>query len=135
MNLEKIFKKAILLHVAVLVVGIIFAFYPSETVERANEFLDQNNWYADNEGSYLIFILIFFILVLIYLYSLYAIYNFKKKGKTEFLYSLIVLTISNLFMGEYAYSVFDIFFLDISSMLSGAILIFIYFTNLSKKFR
>jgi hypothetical protein len=135
MNLEKIFKKAILLHVAVLVVGIIFAFYPSETVERANEFLDQNNWYADNEGSYLIFILIFFILVLIYLYSLYAIYNFKKKGKTVFLYSLIVLTISNLFMGEYAYSVFDIFFLDISSMLSGAILIFIYFTNLSKKFR
>ena len=135
MNLEKIFKKAILLHVAVLVVGIIFAFYPSETVERANEFLDQNNWYADNEGSYLIFILIFYILVLIYLYSLYAIYNFKKKGRKIFLYSLIVLTITSLFIGEYAYSAFDIFFLEVSSMLSGAILIFLYFTNLSKKFK
>jgi hypothetical protein len=116
-------------------VGIIFAFYPSETVERANEFLDQNNWYADNEGSYLVLILIFFILVLIYFYSLYAIYNFKKKGRKIFLYSLIVLTISNLFMGEYALTVFDLFFLDVSSMLSGAILIFLYFTNLSKKFK
>ena len=135
MNLEKTFKKVVLFHVAVLVVGIIFAFYPSETVERANEFLDQNNWYADNVGSYLIYILIFYILVLIYLYSLYAIYNFKKKGRKIFLYSLIVLTISSLFMGEYAYSVFDIFFLDVSSMLSGAILIFLYFTNLSKKFK
>lgn len=135
MNLEKTFKKVVLFHVAVLVVGIIFVFYPSETVERANEFLDQNNWYADNVGSYLIFILIFFILVLINLYSLYAIYNFKKKGRKIFLYSLIVLTISSLFMGEYAYSVFDIFFLEVSSMLSGAILIFLYFTNLSKKFK
>ena len=106
MNLEKTFKKVILFDVVVLVVGIIFAFYPSETVERANEFLDQNNWYNDNEGSYLIFI-----------------------------YSLIVLTISNLFMGEYALTVFDLFFLDISAMLSGAILIFLYFTNLSKKFK
>src|SRR5210317_976491 len=113
MNLEKTFKKVILFDVVVLVVGIIFAFYPSETVERANEFLDQNNWYTDNEGSYLIFILIFLILVLIYFYSLYAIYNFKKKGRTIFLYSLIVLTISNLFMGEYALTVFDLFFLDI----------------------
>jgi len=135
MNLEKTFKKVVLFHVAVLVVGIIFAFYPSETVERANEFLDQNNWYADNVGSYLIYILIFFILVLIYFYSLYAIYNFKKKGRTIFLYSLIVITISNLFMGEYALTVFDLFFLDVSSMLSGAILIFLYFTNLSKKFK
>ena len=135
MNLEKTFKKVILFDVVVLVVGIIFAFYPSKTVERANEFLDQNNWYADNEGSYLVLILIFFILVLIYFYSLYAIYNFKKKGRTIFLYSLIVITISNLFMGEYALTVFDLFFLDVSSMLSGAILIFLYFTNLSKKFK
>jgi len=135
MNLEKTFKKVILFHVATLVASIIVAFNPSESVERANEFLDQSNWYADNEGSYLIFILIFFILVLIYFYSLYAIYNFKKKGRTIFLYSLIVLTISNLFMGEYALTVFDLFFLDISAMLSGAILIFLYFTNLSKKFK
>ncbi|WP_440928716.1 hypothetical protein [Candidatus Pelagibacter sp.] len=135
MNLEKTFKKVILIQVATLVGGIIAAFYPSESVEKANEFLDQSNWYADNEGSYLVLISIFLILVLIYLYSLYAIYNFKKKGRNIFLYSLILLTISNLFAGEYAYSVFDIFFLDISSMLSGAILIFIYFTNLNKKFR
>jgi len=135
MNLEKTFKKVILFDVVVFFVGIIFAFYPSKTVERANEFLDQNNWYADNEGSYLVLILIFFILVLIYFYSLYAIYNFKKKGRKIFLYSLIVITISNLFMGEYALTVFDLFFLDISSMLSGAILIFLYFTNLSKKFK
>jgi len=135
MNLEKTFKKVILFHVATLVASIIVAFNPSESVERANEFLDQSNWYADNEGSYLIFILIFFILVLIYFYSLYAIYNFKKKGRSIFLYFLIILTISNLFAGEYAYSAFDIFFLDVSSLLSGAILIFLYFTNLSKKFK
>jgi len=135
MNLEKTFKKVILFHVAALIASIIAAFYPSESVEKANEFLEQSNWYADNEGSYLVLILIFLILVLIYLYSLYAIYNFKKKGRTIFLYSLIIFVISNLFAGEYAYSVFDIFFLDISSMLSGAILIFLYFTNLSKKFK
>ena len=135
MNLEKTFKKVILIQVATLFASIIAAFYPSESVEKANEFLDQSNWYADNEGSYLVLILMFLILVLIYLYSLYAIYNFKKKGRTIFLYSLIIFVISNLFAGEYAYSVFDIFFLEVSSMLSGAILIFLYFTNLSKKFK
>ena len=135
MNLEKTFKKIILLQVATLVAGIIAVFYPSQSVEKANELLEQSNWYADNVVSYLVLILILLILGLIYLYSLYAIYNFKKKGRTIFLYTLIALTLSTLFVGEYAYSVFDIFFLDISSMLSGAILIFLYFTNLSKKFK
>ena len=135
MNLEKSFKKVILFDAVVLVVGIIFAFYPSKTVERANEFLDQNNWYANNEGSYLLFLLMALIVIFFHLYSLYAIYKFKKKGRKIFLYSLIGLTISSLFMGEYALTVFDIFFLEVSSMLSGAILIFLYFTNLSKKFK
>ena len=56
-----------------------------------------------------------------------------KKGRTIFLYFNCFNFIH--FVGEYAYSVFDIFFLDVSSMLSGAILIFLYFTNLSKKFK
>jgi len=45
-----------------------------------------------------------------------------------------IVVISFLLSGN-AYSVFDIFFLEVSSMLSGAILIFLYFTNLSKKFK
>ena len=135
MNLEKTFKKVILFHVAALIASIFAASYPSETVEKANEMFDQSNWYADYEGSYFVLIMMILILVLVYLYSLYAIYNFKKKGRTIFLYSLIALTLSSLFLGEFAYSVFDIFFLDINSMLSGAILIFLYFTNLSKKFK
>ena len=135
MNLEKTFKKVILFHVAALIASIVAASYPSETLEKANEMFDQSNWYVDYGGSYFVLIIMILILALVYLYSLYAIYNFKKKGRTIFLYSLIALTLSSLFLGEFAYSVFDIFFLDISSMLSGAILIFIYFTNLNKKFR
>ena len=135
MNLEKIFKKVILFHVAALIASIVAASYPSETVEKANEMFDQSNWYADYGGSYFVLIMMILILVVVYLYSLYAIYNFKKKGRTIFLYTLIALTLSTLFVGEYAYSVFDIFFLDVSSLLSGAILIFLYITNLSKKFK
>ena len=134
MNLEKTFKKVIMFYVAATVASIIVGLYSSETVEKANEMFDQSNWYANNEGSYLIFLLMTLIVIFFHLYSLYAIYKFKKKGRLIFLYSLITITVCSLFLGEQAYTVFDLFFFEVSSILSGAILIFLYFTNLTKKF-
>lgn len=134
MNLEKSFKKVILFYVAAPIASIIVGLYSSETVEKANEMFDQSNWYANNEGSYLVFLLMTLIVIFFHLYSLYAIYKFKKKGRLIFLYSLITLTVCSLFLGEQAYTVFDLFFFEVTSILSGAILIFLYFTNLTKKF-
>ena len=119
---------------AATVASIIVGLYSSETVEKANEMFDQSNWYANNEGSYLVFLLMTLIVIFFHLYSLYAIYKFKKKGRLIFLYSLITITVCSLFLGEQAYTVFDLFFFEVSSILSGAILIFLYFTNLTKKF-
>jgi len=38
-------------------------------------------------------------------------------------------------MGDYAYSGFEFFLYDIGVMINGALVVFIYFTDLKKKFK
>ena len=135
MKLENAFKNTILLHLAAFAGSLISAFYPSEQIEKVTEILDQSNWYADNEGSYFALWLIIIVIIIAYFYGLYGIYNFKKKGKSIFTYTLIALTLSTLFLGDFAYTSFIMFFYEVNCLTSGALLVFLHFSNLSKKFK
>jgi len=123
------------LHLAAFAGSLISAFYPSEQIERATEILDQSNWYADNEGSYFALWFIVTLIIIAYFYGLYGIYYFKKKGKSIFTYTLIALTLVTLFLGDYAYTSFDTFFYEVNCLTFGALLFFLHFSNLSKKFK
>jgi uncharacterized membrane protein len=135
MSLEKIYKNIILFHIALMLVSFLFGMYPSETIEEVNTILDQNRWFSSNASSAIALVVLMLIGLLVYFYSLYAMYKFKKIGRTLYLYTLVFFTAVILFMGNYAYSPIEFFFTEIYSMTNGALLVLIYLTNLKKKFK
>jgi hypothetical protein len=80
----------------------------------------------------------FFLLVLIWILasfvSLYLLYNFKKPGKQMFLYVFIASIFLSLFGGPVASD--PIFYIidGLGMAVSGALLVILYYTPISKKF-
>ena len=80
----------------------------------------------------------FFLLVIIWILasfvSLYLLYNFKKPGKQMFLYVFIASIFLSLFGGPVAsdpiYYIID----GLGMAVSGAVLVMLYYTPISKKF-
>jgi len=134
-KLENIFKNLILVHIFLMVLSFFFGMYPPENLEKINEMLEQNNWFHSDESSATAFLILLLIAFLVYFYSLYGLYKFKKISRNLYLYTLVFFTIAIIFMGDYAYSGFEFFLYDIGGMISGALVVFIYFTDLKKKFK
>ena len=80
----------------------------------------------------------YFLLVIIWILasfvSLYLLYNFKKPGKQMFLYVFIASIFLSLFGGPVASD--PIFYIidGLGMAVSGALLVMLYYTPISKKF-
>jgi magnesium-transporting ATPase (P-type) len=124
---KDLFKKLIIYNFLIFIVTVIYTFFfQSKQVENINEYLFKN--YSTIET------VIIFILVIVHLMSFYFLFVFKKIGTSLFTFSLIGVLILTLFQP----TVFDgvEYTLDaISNILSGGILILIYFTNLNNEFK
>jgi len=124
---KDLFKKLIIYNFLVFIVTVIYTFFfQSKQVENINEYLFKN--YSTIET------VIIFILVIVHLMSFYFLFVFKKIGTSLFTFSLIGVLILTLFQP----TVFDgvEYTLDaISNILSGGILILMYFTNLNSEFK
>ena len=127
MNLDLIFKRLILIDVAIISFFIALAvFIPeSDVVSDFNLNLpEQHNFY---------YILIFVWLIIFYI-SIYLLYNFKPLGKQLYLANFIFVILLDLFGGPVALDEW-VYVIDIlTSALSGAILVLLYFSPLKKKF-
>ena len=127
MNLDLIFKRLILIDVAIISFFIALAvFIPeSEVVSDFNlNIPEQHNFY---------YILIFVWLIIFYI-SIYLLYNFKPLGKQLYLANFIFVILLDLFGGPVALDEW-VYVIDIlTSALSGAILVLLYFSPLKKKF-
>jgi len=134
-KLENIFKNLILVHIFLMVLSFFFGMYPPENLENINQMLEQNNWFHSDDSSATAFLILLLIAFLVYFYSLYGLYKFKKISRNLYLYTLVFFTIAIIFMGDYAYSGFEFFLYDIGVMINGALVVFIYFTDLKKKFK
>jgi glycopeptide antibiotics resistance protein len=123
---KDLFKKLIIYNfLTFIIITIYFFFFQSKQVENLNEYLFKN--YSTFEAVLTI------ILLLIHLLSFYFLFIFKKIGISLFTFSLIGILILSLFQPI----VFDgiEYVLDIiSNILSGGILVLIYFTNLKNEF-
>ena len=85
---------------------------------------EQHNFY---------YILIFVWLIIFYI-SIYLLYNFKPLGKQLYLANFIFVILLDLFGGPVALDEW-VYVIDIlTSALSGAILVLLYFSPLKKKF-
>ena len=124
---KDLFKKLIIYNFLIFIVTLIYVFFfQSKQVENINEYLFEN--YSTLE---MILIVIF---IFIHLVSFYFLFIFKKIGTTLFTLSLVGVLILTLFQPV----VFDgiEYTLDtISNILSGGILILMYFTNLKNEFK
>lgn len=127
MNLDLIFKRLILIDVAIISFFIALAvFIPeSDVVSDFNlNIPEQHNFY---------YILIFVWLIIFYI-SIYLLYNFKSLGKQLYLANFIFVILLDLFGGPVALDEW-VYVIDIlTSALSGAILVLLYFSPLKKKF-
>ena len=125
MNIEKLFKNLILLSLILSVFSFVYYF-----------FLGSNDTSLADEPFYiidyisLIFIVVFFI-------NLYQLYKFKPIGKQLYvlLFILSFVLIPFLPPSYFGSSKID-FFLDSSlGMISGAILVLLYYSEISEKFK
>ena len=128
MNLKTIFKRLILLDLSIFILAIIAVFFESEIVVSFNESVNPSN-----EMDGILGIIALFFLA-IYLVNLYLLYKFKNIGKQMYLFLFIFMSVFSLLMGINAYD--PIFYLidGLGWAISGAILVFLYFTPIKKEF-
>ena len=126
MNLKIIFKRLILLDLLLFILIVVAAFYPSTEVEDFNKYFE-----SELSNSFLIII---GVLQLIYLINLFLLYKFKSIGKKIYLILFIVLMVLSLLVPPQATDSWLYVLEGLGLAISGAILVFLYFTPIKKEF-
>jgi hypothetical protein len=126
MNLIIIFKRLVLTNLLLALYFAISPFFLSESLKVSyfNNSVDVGETYS---LLVIVWIIAFFI-------SLYLLYNFKKPGKQMYLYVSIASIVLTLFGGPIASD--PIFYIidGLEMAITGALLIMLYYTPISKKF-
>ena len=127
MNLDLIFKRLVLIDLAIISFFLVTAFFfpESEMVANFNANLPELN--------ILIYVLLLVWLIIFYL-SIYFLYNFKPLGKQLYLANFILVNLLNILMGPVALDEWVYLADGLSSAIAGAILVLLYFSPLKKKF-
>ena len=128
MNLKTIFKRLVLLDLSMLILSVSSIFFESEVVINFNESVHPPNSMDDIIG------IIALIFLVSYLINLYLLYKFKNVGKQMYLFLFIFMLILTLLMGTNAYGPIDNVIGGLGWTISGAILVFLYFTPIKKEF-
>jgi len=129
MKIEKVFKYLILANI-VLFISIILSFkYQNTKVIELSQNLDKGFF----DSSIGIFAVIF--LLILYIFALYSLYNFKKFGKNLFLYVVILYVICILLGKIQIISPLTYCLQYIATITDGAILTLVYFSPIKEKFK
>ena len=133
MNIEKAFKALIQIYIVTFIAVFISAFNESNEVNQINEHIS-SGFMGINEATEFAFGIIFIIFMIIFFISLYFIYKFKRLGKKLYTICFIIGSLLTLVSGPYAMGAISSFILELNIATSGAILMFLYFTPIHKKF-
>ena len=128
--MKKIFRKLILIELALIVLMLISIFIESEEIAYMNEQLSSG--FSD---LYILIGGIFAVIVLLmYLVNLFLLYKFKNIGKPMYLVLLLVMALGSLLGGPIVQEPSDYLIDGFGWAMSGAILVFLYFTPIKKEF-
>ena len=128
--MKKIFRKLILIELVLLVLMIISIFIESEEIAYMNEQLSSG--FSD---VYILIGGIFAVIVLLmYLVNLFLLYKFKSIGKPMYLALLLVMALGSLLGGPIVHEPSDYLIDGLGWAMSGAILVFLYFSPIKKEF-
>ena len=128
MKIKNIFKKLILIEIALFLLTIISLFFQSQDVFYFNEIQK-----VKSKGE-MFDIIIIFLIFIVYPVTIYLLYNFKPYGKQ--FYSILVLIgfIFTIIQGPVAYDGWTLAVEVLGCLNAGAILILLYFSPVSKEF-
>ena len=124
MNIKEVFKRTIILDVILIVLVFLSVMFDSEAITQFN-----NTYPLSNA---VLFIGIAYLIA--YIINLYFLYTFKKIGKQMYLVLFIIGAILVLVSGPLASNAFASFLDFFASAITGAILVFLYFTPIKKEF-
>ena len=130
MEIEKIFKNLILIDFGVLILIVISSMYqPQEILNLYNE-LDKGLLSNFKNFSKITAIILFFL----YLLTLNLLYRFVSYGKPLYLFLIIAGLLFNYFSGTVIYTSFGGLLDQVGGIISGAILILLYYSPIKNNF-
>ena len=133
MNLEKIFKNIIIVNLGTFIIAIISVFYESDEIFKISDNLS-GGILLSNDGTSTAELIILLTYFIIFFVSLYFIYKFKPFGKKLYTISFIAGSIITLISGPSIMGAVVYFLIELHMASVGAILAFLYFTPIKKKF-
>ena len=131
MEIEKIFKNLILVDFALLILIVISSMYQSTDIIEVNQNLE-NGLFSEYEYFIRIISLILFFL---YLLTLNLLYRFISYGKKLYLFLVIAGLTLNFLNGSVVYSSFGSVLDQVGGIVTGAILILLFYSPIKNNFK
>ena len=139
MQYEKIFKNILLIYFFIFALSLIPALILKDFFTPNPEYV-----FMSEEAPFFIeiipnsfetiLVLFFFLVLIVYIYSLYLLFTFKKFDKKLFIYCFIILMILSLTSYGTYYTGVEEFLTLLSYVFEGIIIAFLYFTPIKEKF-
>ena len=130
MAIEKIFKNLILFDFVILILIVISSMYQPNEIIQINENLQKGLLSEFANFSRTLSLILFFL----YLLSLNLLYRFISYGKHLYLSLIIAGLLLNYLSGSVLYTSFGSVLDQIGGLISGAILILLYYSPIKENF-
>ena len=130
MEIEKIFKNLILIDFGVLILMVISSMYQPQEITNIYDSLNDGLMSNFENISRIVSIGLFFL----YLITLNLLYRFISYGKPLYLFLIITGILFNYLNGSVIYTSFGGLLDQIGGIISGAILILLYYSPIKNNF-
>ena len=131
MEIEKIFKNLILADFIVIILMVIASMYQPDEISNIYKNLNDGLLSNFENFSRIVSISLFFL----YLFTLNLLYRFISYGKNLYLFLVVAGLMLNYFSGSVVYSAFSGILDQIGGLISGAILILLFFSPIKNNFK
>ena len=130
MEIEKIYKNLILADFIVIILMVIASMYQPDEITNIYKNLNDGLLSNFENFSRIVSISLFFL----YLFTLNLLYRFISYGKNLYLFLVVAGLMLNYFSGSVVYSAFSGILDQIGGLISGAILILLFFSPIKNNF-
>ena len=130
MEIEKLFKNLILADFIVIILMVISSLYQPDEISNLYENLNDGLLSNFENFSRIVSISLFFL----YLITLNLLYRFIKFGKPLYLFLVVAGLVFNYFSGSVVYTAFSGLLDQIGGLISGSILVLLYFSPIKNNF-
>ena len=130
MEIEKIFKNLILIDFGVLILIVISSMYQPQEITNMDDALNDGLLSSFESISRIVSLGLFFL----YLITLNLLYRFISYGKQLYLFLIITGLLFNYLNGSVVYTSFGGLLDQIGGIISGAILILLYYSPIKNNF-